>query len=245
MVDGFRIRFDFIHGKPVSTDEIVKMEALVNEQIAKAVKVESTVMGNKDALASGAMALFGEKYGDEVRVLKIGTFSTELCGGTHVGNTSQLRLFKIVSESGVSSGVRRIEAITGDIACHYAFKNISENQKARSSAGLNESWTGYLETQKELPSWIEDKKYEIKELQKEIKKFQGSQINIEDFISKAKSFASKSGSARLVLADLGLEDRDVLAQITDQLKISCKKGWLLWLAKATQPIPSSLQLAKS
>ncbi len=244
MVDGFRIRFDFIHGKPVSTDEIVKMEALVNEQIAKAVKVESTVMNNKDALASGAMALFGEKYGDEVRVLKIGTFSTELCGGTHVGNTSQLRLFKIVSESGVSSGVRRIEAITGDIACHYAFKNISENQKARSSAGLNESWTGYLETQKELPSWIEDKKYEIKELQKEIKKFQGSQINIEDFISKAKSFASKSGSARLVLADLGLEDRDVLAQITDQLKNKLQKGVVIVVGQGDPTHPIVVAVSK-
>src|SRR5690606_21741298 len=98
-------------------------EELVNEEISKAVEVQARVMPHKEALAAGALALFGEKYGDQVRVLRMGDFSTELCGGTHVANTSQIRLFKIVSESGVSAGVRRIEALTADGALEYFQKN--------------------------------------------------------------------------------------------------------------------------
>jgi len=114
-----RLRFDFSHFKPVSTQELRTIEDLVNAEVRRNADAEIRQMAYKDAIDFGAMALFGEKYGDEVRVLKLGDFSTELCGGTHVGRTGDIGLFKIVAESGVASGVRRIEAVTGAGALAY------------------------------------------------------------------------------------------------------------------------------
>ena len=114
-----RLRFDFSHFKPVSREELDRVEAMVNAQVRANAEAEVRSMAYDDAIAFGAMALFGEKYGDEVRVLKMGAFSTELCGGTHVGRTGDIGLFKIVSEAGVASGVRRIEAVTGDGALAF------------------------------------------------------------------------------------------------------------------------------
>jgi alanyl-tRNA synthetase len=114
-----RLRFDFSHFKPMSADELREIETLVNTEVRRNAAAEVHHMGYDDAIAFGAMALFGEKYGDEVRVLKMGDFSTELCGGTHVGRTGDIGLFKIVSEAGVASGVRRIEAVTGVGALAY------------------------------------------------------------------------------------------------------------------------------
>ncbi len=108
-----RLRFDFAHHKPVSHEELARVEALVNAEVRRNAAAEVRHMAYDDAVAFGAMALFGEKYGDEVRVLKMGDFSTELCGGTHVSRTGDIGLFKIVGEAGVASGVRRIEAVTG------------------------------------------------------------------------------------------------------------------------------------
>ncbi|HVC17159.1 MAG TPA: alanine--tRNA ligase [Rhodanobacter sp.] len=108
-----RLRFDFSHFKPMSRDELSRVEAMVNAQVRRNEVAEVRAMAYDDAIAFGAMALFGEKYGDEVRVLKLGDFSTELCGGTHVDRTGDIGLFKIVGEAGVASGVRRIEAVTG------------------------------------------------------------------------------------------------------------------------------------
>ena len=108
-----RLRFDFSHNKPIGKDELARVEALVNAEVRGNAPAEVHQMAYDDAIAFGAMALFGEKYGDEVRVLKMGDFSTELCGGTHVGRSGDIGLFKILGESGVASGVRRIEAVTG------------------------------------------------------------------------------------------------------------------------------------
>jgi alanyl-tRNA synthetase len=108
-----RLRFDFSHFKPMSRDELARVEALVNAQVRGNAPAQVRSMAYDDAIASGAMALFGEKYGDQVRVLTMGDFSTELCGGTHVNRTGDIGLFKIVNEAGVASGVRRIEAVTG------------------------------------------------------------------------------------------------------------------------------------
>ncbi len=128
-VDGERLRFDFSHHEAMSSDEIAKVEALVNEKIAAALPVVTKVMSIEEAKKTGAMALFGEKYGEEVRVVSMGDFSTELCGGTHVGNTSVISVFKILSESGVAAGVRRIEAITGNAVLAY-YKAMEEKLHA-------------------------------------------------------------------------------------------------------------------
>jgi alanyl-tRNA synthetase len=113
LVNPERLRFDFSHFEPVTPEQIAVLEKLVNEQIRLNQPVSAEIMAKDDAVKAGAMALFGEKYGDEVRVLKIGAFSTELCGGTHVERAGDIGCFKIISETGVAAGVRRIEAVTG------------------------------------------------------------------------------------------------------------------------------------
>ena len=114
-----RLRFDFSHFEPMTDAEITVIEYLVNEQIRRNNPVKAEIMAKDEAVKAGAMALFGEKYGDEVRVLKIGEFSTELCGGTHVERAGDIGLFKIVSETGVAAGVRRLEAVTGQGALDW------------------------------------------------------------------------------------------------------------------------------
>ncbi|HUR40648.1 MAG TPA: alanine--tRNA ligase [Verrucomicrobiae bacterium] len=113
-VDERVTRFDFAHGQPMSIDEIARVEEYVNRAILTNVPATVALMKHADAIKAGAIALFGEKYGDTVRVLQMGEFSTELCGGTHVARTGDIGLFKIVSEGGVAAGVRRVEAITGE-----------------------------------------------------------------------------------------------------------------------------------
>ncbi|HEX8756019.1 MAG TPA: DHHA1 domain-containing protein, partial [Steroidobacteraceae bacterium] len=118
-----RLRFDFSHFQAVTPAELIDIERLVNEQIRRNAPAETRLMGYESAVAAGAMALFGEKYEKDVRVLRIGEFSMELCGGTHVQRAGDIGLFKILSEGGVASGVRRIEAITGEAAVEYVEQN--------------------------------------------------------------------------------------------------------------------------
>ena len=125
LVDPERLRFDFSHFQPLSADELHKIETLVNDQIRANAKVETRIMPIDQAMEAGAMALFGEKYGDEVRVLSMGEFSVELCGGTHARRAGDIGVFKIISETGTASGVRRIEAVTGAGALDY----IGETEK--------------------------------------------------------------------------------------------------------------------
>ena len=118
-----RLRFDFAHSQPVTGEELTEIERLVNAQIRANAASETRVMDYEGAVAAGAIALFGEKYDKDVRVLRMGDFSMELCGGTHVQRAGEIGLFKIVSESGVASGVRRIEALTGEGALQYVEQN--------------------------------------------------------------------------------------------------------------------------
>jgi alanyl-tRNA synthetase len=130
-----RLRFDFVHFSAVTREQQLEIERIVNEQVLKNTPVQTEVKGTQEAIAAGAMALFGEKYGDTVRVVSIPGFSTELCGGTHVRATGDIGLFAIVSEAGVAAGVRRIEAITG-MESVRAFQR-DRDELARSAAALN------------------------------------------------------------------------------------------------------------
>jgi alanyl-tRNA synthetase len=136
LVNPERLRFDFSHFEPMTAEEINQVEQIVNAQIRLNNAVHAQVMAKDEAMQAGAMALFGEKYGDEVRVLKIGDFSTELCGGTHVERAGDIGIFKIISETGVAAGVRRIEGVTGQAALDWikntdsALNNIASLLKA-------------------------------------------------------------------------------------------------------------------
>ncbi|MDE1941730.1 MAG: alanine--tRNA ligase [Betaproteobacteria bacterium] len=122
LVDPTRTRFDFSHDRPVTEQQLRAIEDLVNQEIRRNHPVEVRIMKYDEAVKKGAMALFGEKYGDEVRVVGMGDFSTELCGGTHVHRSGDIGLFRIIAESGVASGIRRIEAVTGDGALEYTHR---------------------------------------------------------------------------------------------------------------------------
>jgi alanyl-tRNA synthetase len=126
LVDAERLRFDFSHQQSVTDEQLAAIERLVNDEIRANNSIELKIMAYSDAIESGAVALFGEKYADEVRVLTMGSFSVELCGGTHAKRTGDIGLFKLTSESGVASGIRRIEALTGGHAVDYVLNN--ENQ---------------------------------------------------------------------------------------------------------------------
>ncbi len=136
-VDCDRLRFDFTHIKAMTKEEIARVEAIVNEEIEKDLQVRTDVMTLDEAKKTGAMALFGEKYGDTVRVVTMGEFSKELCGGTHVSNTNVIGSFKIVSEQGVAAGVRRIEALTSKGAIDY-YNRLEEELNAAANAAKTE-----------------------------------------------------------------------------------------------------------
>ena len=165
LVEANRLRFDFTHPKALSKEEINKIEEIINKIIAKGIEAEVLEMSIDEAKKMGALALFGEKYGDIVRVVKFGDFSIELCGGTHVDNTSKVNSFYIVKESGVSAGVRRIEAVAGFSAYKYAKKYIDlvENIKAENKT-------------KDIKTFILKQKEEIKNLKQKIKELQQKSI---------------------------------------------------------------------
>lgn len=152
-----RLRFDFAHFSPMTPEEIARVEQLVNDEIQAALPVVTQVMGIEEAKKTGAMALFGEKYGDRVRVVSMGDFSIELCGGTHVANTGSIMTFKILSESGVAAGVRRIEALTGAGVLQYYRKLEAELLEAAqllktTPSALQGKLTHMLAEMKELSS---------------------------------------------------------------------------------------------
>lgn len=243
LVDSERLRFDFTHHQPVSAAEIAKIETLVNEEIAKGHDLTPQVMPHADAIKAGALALFGEKYGDQVRVLRMGDFSCELCGGTHVKNTSEIRMFKIVSESGVSAGVRRIEAITADVAINFAMNSIKELDEVLDAENLPKSFpyiTNRQESSLTAAQHILYLKTQISEKEKEIKKLKGSAISVDDLVGKATSM----GSTKVVAVQVDLEDRDVLAQVSDQVKNKLQSGIVVLLGKGDTTTPLLVSVSK-
>ena len=158
LVDAEKTRFDFSHNAPLTADEIRRIEALVNHEILQNAATNAQLMGYDDAIKAGAMALFGEKYGDTVRVLGIGS-STELCGGTHVTRTGDIGLFKIVSEGGVAAGVRRVEAVTGENAL-----SLVQSLAAR----VNEAAAALKVQPEEITQRISQVQDQVKALEKEL-----------------------------------------------------------------------------
>jgi alanyl-tRNA synthetase len=158
LVDPDKTRFDFAHNAPLTADEIAKVEQIVNAEILQNHPTQAQHMSMDDAIKHGAMALFGEKYGDTVRVLDIGS-SKELCGGVHVTRTGDIGLFKIVSEGGVAAGIRRVEAVTGEGALAWVQATARRLQEAAASLKTGPD---------ELPARIGQVQDQVKALEKEV-----------------------------------------------------------------------------
>ena len=157
LVTSERLRFDFSHYHAVTKQELVKIEQIVNEKIWESIPLKITKETLEDAKNMGAMALFGEKYGDIVRVVKVGDYSMELCGGCHVVNTSEIGLFKIISESGIGAGIRRIEAVTSKQAYELLSGRLEVLQQAAQLVKANEA---------AVPEKIEGLFHEMKQLKR-------------------------------------------------------------------------------
>lgn len=240
-----KLRFDFTHNRPLTPEEIVAVENLVNGEISAANAVETKISTPQEAIAAGALALFGEKYGDRVRVLKMGEFSTELCGGTHVDNTAQIRFFKIVGESGVSTGVRRIEAITGDQAVKFFYKHTQENLEARAVCGVQENWQQFLISNNRVSVWIDRAKAEIRSLEKEIQSLKGAKINIDEIMQSAEKFSFSGQQGRFLFADLEINDRALLSQISDQLRDKIQSGLVVVVGRGDSSHPIIVSVTKN
>ncbi len=207
LVNGSRLRFDFAHFEPMSESEIREVERLVNEQILASYPVESRVMTLDDARASGAMALFGEKYGDEVRVVGMDTFSTELCGGTHITSTGEIGLFRITSESGIAAGVRRIEGLTGEGALEYLESGEKTLQQLSSLVkGSRESVAEKVQALVELN----------RKLEKELERMKSKLANASS--SDMVSAALEVDGVKILTAHLEGADVKTLRSTMDQLK---------------------------
>jgi alanyl-tRNA synthetase len=208
LVDAERLRFDFSHYEALTPAELRSTEALVNSQIRRNEQAQTVLMSYDEALESGAVALFGEKYGDEVRVLRIGDFSVELCGGTHVGQAGDIGLFKILSESGIASGVRRIEAVTGERALQ---KVTDDEQLLDSLAALAKAGRSDLEV-KIRQAFEKNRKLE-KELQVLRSKLAGA--SGQDLVSSAKEI----GGINVLAARLDDDtDAGALRDTIDRIK---------------------------
>ena len=202
-----RLRFDFAHFSAMTAEELEKVEAIVNEEIAKNLPVVTEVMNIEQAKATGAMALFGEKYEEDVRVVSMGDFSKELCGGTHVSNTGNITTFKIVSEAGVAAGVRRIEALTGDGVFRYykeVEKELAEAAKAAKSTPVN------------LKEKIEHMQAEMKALQSEIESLKSKAA--KDALGDVMNQVQEVNGVKLLATAVEDVDMNGLRELGDQLK---------------------------
>ncbi|WP_168121672.1 alanine--tRNA ligase [Paenibacillus sp. HB172176] len=207
LVQGDRLRFDFSHFGSISAEELAEIERKVNEQIWLGTEVIISSKSLAEAKAMGAMALFGEKYGDVVRVVQVGDYSLELCGGCHVTNTAQIGLFKLLGESGIGSGVRRIEAVTGRHA--YAYYE-EQAELLKQSASLLKSNIG------DVPKRIEALFGQVKELSRENESLQAKLSRIEAGSLEAQ--AVQAGGINILCAKVNAPSMDALRGIVDELK---------------------------
>lgn len=208
-----RLRFDFAHFAPMTDEEIAKAEALVNQEIQASLPVVTQIMNVEEAKKSGAMALFGEKYEDEVRVVSMGDFSKELCGGTHVANTGVITVFKIVSESGIAAGVRRIEALTGEGV--FAYYRDVEAKLAQAAALL-----------KTTPNEVAEK---ISHLQAEVKALHSENESLksklaQDALGDVMNQVQEVKGVKLLAASVEDVDMNGLRDLGDQLKEKLGEG---------------------
>ncbi|MFR2649600.1 MAG: alanine--tRNA ligase, partial [Blautia coccoides] len=208
-----RLRFDFAHFQAMTQEELAQVEAMVNEEIQAALPVVTEVMSIEDAKKTGAMALFGEKYGDSVRVVSMGDFSKELCGGTHVSNTGVITTFKIVSEAGIAAGVRRIEALTGDGVFDY-YKEM-EQKLAQIAALL-----------KTTPAEAVDK---IAHLQAEVKELHGENESLkaklaQEAVGDVMNQVKEVKGTKLLAVSVADVDMNGLRDLGDQLKEKLGEG---------------------
>jgi alanyl-tRNA synthetase len=213
LVDEFKTRFDFSHNEPLTEEQVREIELLVNREIRNNVEVASRVMPYDDAIRSGAMALFGEKYGDQVRVIGMGAFSTELCGGTHVKRTGDIGFFKIVSEAGVAAGIRRVEAYTAENALSWV-------QEMEAERHFVEGF--YQATGEALKRKLLGEREEKKALEKELSRLKSRMASAqgEDLVSQAVEVKG----TRVLAATLEGADAKALRDTLDRLKDKLKSA---------------------
>ncbi|HEX3683858.1 MAG TPA: alanine--tRNA ligase [Bryobacteraceae bacterium] len=250
VVEAGRLRFDFMHYSALSEDELREVERLVNEQILANAEVATDIMDLEQALATGAMALFGEKYGESVRVVSIPGFSRELCGGTHVRRTGDIGLFKIVYEGSISAGVRRIEAITGAGALER-FQDATA-QLARASTLLHTTETGVVEQMEKLLERDRILERQVEQLKtqlahQQMEKLQGRVLNgatvlaekvegldREQLRTLADSLRNKWGSAVIVIASVKDSTISIVSAVSKDLTGKVQAGKLVGeVARAT------------
>lgn len=217
--DGNRTRFDFSHSQAMTGEEIARVEKIVNEEISKDIQVVTDIMSIEDAKKSGAMALFGEKYGDTVRVVSMGDFSKELCGGTHVKHTGEIGWFKILSESGVAAGVRRIEALTGTNVMSF-YQAMEENFEKIAAAAKATTGT--------LLDKVQHMQTELKQLASENESLKAkiAQSALGDVMNRVKEI----GGVKLLAANVDGVDMNGLRDLGDQLKAKLGDGVVVLLS---------------
>ncbi len=213
LVSKDRLRFDFTHFSAMTPEELKQVEDLVNEQIRASLSVCTDVMGLDEAKKTGAMALFGEKYGEKVRVVRIGDFSTELCGGTHITNTAEVHAFKILSEAGIAAGVRRIEALTSDGLLQHYEKEEQELFAAAKAAKAAPS---------DLTAKIESMMEEIKALHSENEKLKDklAKESMGDVMDQVK----EAGGVKVLAVRADGVDMNGLRNLGDSLKEKLGEG---------------------
>ncbi|MEN9704376.1 MAG: alanine--tRNA ligase [Pseudomonadota bacterium] len=218
-----KLRFDFAHFQAVGADELRAIEQLVNAEIRANAMAETRVMAHDAAVAAGAMALFGEKYADEVRVLKVGEFSMELCGGTHVGRSGDIGLFKIVAEGGVAAGVRRVEAVTGQGALEYV---VQTEDILRGVAGLVHG------TRDTVTARIQDSLEQVKSLEKQLRQLKDKLASGQG--GDLAAGAVEVAGVKVVATQVDGADAGALRNAVDQLKDRLKSAVIV-LASVAGP----------